>query len=371
MWNEVLGKGKVKYTERYKDPRTGKYRYVSITLESDKPQAQRQALKILNNKIEEKLSETDKDKITLGYVIDKYLEYHKESVTFGTYKRDKGTIDALGRILGRDSFVNQLTTRYVIDSLTKTKKKGVTLNGYRQRLLSMFRWAYNAAHMDRIELMDRFPKFKEETTKKERIQDKFLEEAEMKKLIEEMGHEEWNLVTRILCLSGMRIGEFIALNKEDVDTKNRYIYIRKTYNPVHGGLKDHPKTDDSVRDIYIQDELLDAVKDVNRYVNEKKMLLGLRQCAIFFPNDKGNYIHYDSYRQYLADTSIRVLGRKITPHALRHTHTSLMAGAGVQLEIITRRLGHASSDITRDIYFHITEKLKDRDNEALKNIKIM
>ena len=42
---------------------------------------------------------------------------------------------------------------------------------------------------------------------------------------------------------------------------------------------------------------------------------------------------------------------------------------GVPLDVISRRLGHKSSQITREIYVHITEELQRRDNEAIRGIR--
>ncbi|WP_327204678.1 MULTISPECIES: tyrosine-type recombinase/integrase [Paenibacillus] len=49
------------------------------------------------------------------------------------------------------------------------------------------------------------------------------------------------------------------------------------------------------------------------------------------------------------------LNPDLTPHSLRHTHTSLLAEAEATLEQIMQRLGHANDEITRRIYLHITK----------------
>ena len=64
------------------------------------------------------------------------------------------------------------------------------------------------------------------------------------------------------------------------------------------------------------------------------------------------------------------LGRRVKVHALRHTHASLLLAEGVSIDLISRRLGHENSKITREIYLHITEKLKKRDNEILRGINL-
>lgn len=43
---------------------------------------------------------------------------------------------------------------------------------------------------------------------------------------------------------------------------------------------------------------------------------------------------------------------------LRHTHTSLLAEAGIPLHIIQKRLGHNDESITKAIYLHITSGIR-------------
>ena len=73
----------------------------------------------------------------------------------------------------------------------------------------------------------------------------------------------------------------------------------------------------------------------------------------------------------MRENSQKVLGRKITPHTLHHTHASLLMEQGVDIDSISRRLGHADSRITREIYLHVTQKMKERDNERIKEVKLI
>lgn len=53
-----------------------------------------------------------------------------------------------------------------------------------------------------------------------------------------------------------------------------------------------------------------------------------------------------------------ILNESLTPHSLRHTHTSLLAEAGVGLQEIMERLGHKDDDTTRNVYMHVTKTMK-------------
>ena len=92
---------------------------------------------------------------------------------------------------------------------------------------------------------------------------------------------------------------------------------------------------------------------------------------LFMSDDYGKYISYDAYAKYFRENTERFLGRRLTPHSLRHTHTALLAEAGVSLDVISRRLGHANSGVTRDVYMHVTNKMRDRDRERLKSVKML
>lgn len=52
------------------------------------------------------------------------------------------------------------------------------------------------------------------------------------------------------------------------------------------------------------------------------------------------------------------LNPELTPHSLRHTHTSLLAEAGVSLPQIMERLGHKDEDTTKNVYLHVTKEMK-------------
>lgn len=43
----------------------------------------------------------------------------------------------------------------------------------------------------------------------------------------------------------------------------------------------------------------------------------------------------------------------------------------MSLEAISERLGHSESNITKQVYLHITDKLKEKYNEEIKNVHIL
>jgi integrase len=49
-------------------------------------------------------------------------------------------------------------------------------------------------------------------------------------------------------------------------------------------------------------------------------------------------------------------GPAVAFHALRHTHASMLIASGVDIVTISKRLGHASPDITLRVYGHLFKR---------------
>ena len=146
----------------------------------------------------------------------------------------------------------------------------------------------------------------------------YLEKDELSQLLDNMEIEKWKLLTQFLCLSSLRIGELIALDDKDVDkVEGGYIRISKTYSlPLK--IITSPKTESSAREVFIQPELAECINEMRRIIQTEKIQYN-HSSGLFYPDINGGYLNYDSYRQYFCEQTKAVTGRRITPHACRHT----------------------------------------------------
>lgn len=371
MWAEPLSNGKVKFVERYEDPMTGKDKKVSCTLDKDTRTTRKTAADILADKIRKKLSAAPvvNAKLNLRELIDKYRADQVATKRESTYRRNYFACESLMRILGSDTLICRLNAGYVRKCFNGTGDDNGTLNERLTRLKALLRWGYENDYIDDIRWIDKLKKYPD-PEKRERLQDKFLERAELKELLSEMAIDRWRLLTAFMGLSGLRVGEAIALDSNiDIDFKNRVIHVTKTRDPVNN-VTTEPKTLSSRRDVYMQDELFDLCHKIRAYTLSENLRNGCKS-TLFFCDLNGDYVDYYAYNKYLRETSIRVLGRPITTHVLRHTHVSLMAEAGVDLDVISRRLGHESSRITKDVYYHVTKVAQKAENDRLKNVSLI
>lgn len=347
--------------ERITMPDTGIEKIVSVKISGTGLKAEQDAVRRLNEKIEHI---SDK-RIKLSEAIEQYLKESEKTKKASTVRKYHYELKSFYDIIG-DAYLDHITAGYVRKKLTDSGKNNRTLNGYLKVFKGFWMWAYRCDLVKSREVMDKLVNF-QDTPEKERIQDKYLEPWELKQLFDGMTEYRWLLVSKWLCLTGMRIGELIALERTDV--WGSVIRISKTYDS-NNFVVTAPKSFDSKREIFVQAELKDLIREIDRYVADIKEKCGF-ESDLFFPDYNGGYLPYASYSKYLRETSERVLNRRCTPHIFRHTHCSLLATAGMSLDSISARLGHSDSKITKEIYLHRMAELKEKENQQLNQIHLI
>lgn len=162
-------------------------------------------------------------------------------------------------------------------------------------------------------------------------------------------------------LTGMRIGELLALKWDNVDLNNVTITVCQTLRRVrvyddNGDSESkivtkEPKTEKGNRTIPIPKTLVLALK---KY-----------QLASYNSNDNlvfctktGKPFQYN-YAWYVHKALCRRAGiRETSIHALRHTFASRSIEAGVDVKTVSDLLGHANTQITWNTYVHSTNDSK-------------
>lgn len=209
-----------------------------------------------------------------------------------------------------------------------------------------------------------------EEVEAEAVESKYLEKPKLKHFLESAklyGKENDYPLFLLLAYTGLRISEALALKWSDIDFENYSISISKSiYNSRRKGtdfILDTPKTKTSKRVLTVDDKVFEQLRKLRTFQKEKRFVKRNRPDFDFV------FINYDSQFGYplrLTFVSYRLnrilkiaeINQKITCHTFRHTHTSLLAEAGVDLVSIMDRLGHKDDKTTREIYLHVTAEMK-------------
>lgn len=347
--------------EYYTDPNTGIKKKASVKLSSNSERAKQEAIKRLTAKI----AHINDTKILLSKCVALWLKECERSIKPSTHRKYRITFESIQKIIG-DGYMDKFTAGYIRQKFIESGEMNRTLNGYLKVFKTFWGWAYRNDYIKTPEVADKLQSFPD-TPKKERIQDKYLEPWELSKLLDSMKEKRWSLITEFLALSGLRIGELAALTKSDVSGK--YILVTKTYD-ANNKVVTSAKTYSSRREVYIQAELRECIVRINEYCRFQAEVCGYTSM-LFFPDTNGGYLEYYTYRKYLAENALKSIGKKVVPHTLRHTHCSILASKGMDLQAISDRLGHSDSKITKEIYLHKLEELKEKENRQLDSIHIV
>ena len=101
------------------------------------------------------------------------------------------------------------------------------------------------------------------------------------------------------------------------------------------------------------------------------------EALLFSYNDATNFDDQRPLDITAANSALRRAAKRlgidkpVTTHFFRHTHVSLLADLGVPLRVIQKRVGHSKSDITREIYLHVTTDTQQKYDQLISKLEDM
>lgn len=176
--------------------------------------------------------------------------------------------------------------------------------------------------------------------------------------LDKMPESKYDIKVAILMalFGGMRRGEICGLEETDVDLETGKVEIIKTLNVDIGSIyEDDPKSKTSVRSVYFPQEIISEFRHLILLHKEQQLQLGSKwkgstklikgyMGADMYPGNLWKY-----FNMFQKENGLR----HISFHALRHTHTSMLADMGKSLTEISKQLGHAQQSTTLNIYTHL------------------
>lgn len=183
-------------------------------------------------------------------------------------------------------------------------------------------------------------------------------------------------IVEFLSLNGMRIGELLAIENENVDLINKKLTIdgtiqRKANSKGQYGVKDTTKNLSSYRTIDLTNRSCEILKSC-MLENKKAIQWDTRYTDrnFIFTNYRGNPIYFHRVNEALEKARINLnIKNKITTHTLRHTHISFLTQMGISLKTIMDRVGHSDYRTTLGIYTHVTNQMKNELINKLEDIE--
>ena len=172
--------------------------------------------------------------------------------------------------------------------------------------------------------------------------------------------------------TGVRLGELMGLEWQDVDFKNEIISINRSsqYIADMGVFTKVPKTESSIREIAIPEFIISLLEEYKLWYEEQKSIYGelwTNSDRLFVQAD-GKPMHPSTISKWFVKYVGQIGLPVINFHGLRHTNASLLVAQNVDIAVISARLGHAQISTTLDFYVHPLLSHNRKAGYALENL---
>ena len=153
-----------------------------------------------------------------------------------------------------------------------------------------------------------------------------------------------------LC-TGMRRGEIVALQWDDLNMQTGELHICRQATTVHGNI--HicaPKTKSSIRTVILPPDIVKILAEYKKRINSRWMFPSpVKEDAPYHPS---------AIRKVLDRTLERAECKHVRFHDLRHTFATTALANGMDVKTLSAIIGHISSETTLNIYTHITDNMQ-------------
>jgi integrase len=273
-----------------------------------------------------------KPKTTLPELAIKYMEYAKTNKL--SWERDAYSLKALIGLLGNSSLLEITPLR--IEEYKSNRLQSVS-NATVNRELACLKHMFTKAIHWRICDSNPVKSVKMLKERNERI--RYLTSEEVKRLLECISARIKPIVI-VALHTGMRRNEILKLKKEDIDFKQRLIFIKNSKNG-------------KPREIPMAEQVYDALKSSSS-------------------QSKSQYVFSEHQSRHIVDirggfgNALRQAGiENFRFHDLRHTFASHLVMSGIDLLTVKELLGHQSINMTLR-YAHLSPDHKRKAVESLK-----
>ena len=373
MWIEERQSKKgtrYKYCERFELP-NGEIRKVSVIFNTNSSHARKQATIELQRKYEQVVKEIDINKVVTYYdVAMSWLEHTEPTVKRSTHINHTIYVNKIFSYIDKALPIADLTAVILEDVLHKVYYVENLSYSYTRATFTTMKAIYK--HAKRKKLIPSLIDFEDIEIKKKpfshsdiaKKQNKFLDAVELKETLMQLSKidSRISLLFEFVSLTGLRIGELLALRYSDYDKENATININGTiqydYKNSSEIKRGTPKNIYSVRDISLSDRAV-SILDSIMLENKRRSLWfeGYIDHGYIFTSGRGNPYDIQFLNRRLK--GVHIEGKHLTTHIFRHTHISMLAELGVPLKTIMQRVGHNDPNTTLSIYTHVTKSMHD------------
>lgn len=178
-----------------------------------------------------------------------------------------------------------------------------------------------------------------------------LTREEMQRFLIQAKEEGYHELFLLELTTGLRRGELLALQWEDLNFKTGELRVTKQVSRLHGKLTvTEPKTKASARTVILPPAVTELLRARQKVTGSRWM----------FPSPKRVDVPLDpaAVRKLMDRLLERARCKKVRFHDLRHTFATTALEYGMDVKTLSTVIGHSSAATTLNIYTHITDEMR-------------
>lgn len=178
---------------------------------------------------------------------------------------------------------------------------------------------------------------------------------ELRQFLDETRRDRLHPCWVVAATTGLRRGELLGLRWVDVDLDREVLSVKRSRVAAGYDISEGTTKSGRGRRVDLDPETVTVLRRRRARQLEERMAWGeaWADTDLVFTREDGNGLHPHTVSQAFKRSVPRTDVPVIRFHDLRHTHATLMLGAGVHPKVVQERLGHASIQITLDTYSHV------------------
>ena len=182
---------------------------------------------------------------------------------------------------------------------------------------------------------------------------KVLSREDMQKVLIQAKEENYYELFLLEFATGLRLGELMALQWDDVDLVTGELRINKQVNLVGSKLViSEPKTKAAVRTLILPPSVRKVLAEYKTRVNSRWLFPSPKKDDLpIIPSAVSRRLH--TLLEHAGCEQVRF-------HDLRHTFATNALAHGMDIKTLSTILGHVSSATTLNTYSHVTDEMRQR-----------
>lgn len=292
------------------------------------------------------------DKNCLYKEIERWtVKYKKNSVKPSSYKRFMNSLQLIGRYSIAEKCLQDLTTDDLQNFLNEMVDDEYARETIKKPFKLICEFLEHSLYLGTIQKpIHKGVKMPSESAvlKKKRniVAYDEREQAKLCRVLERGDSPCW-LAALLMLDTGMRVGEVMALDWDDIDWRRRCVYINKTVI-VGEKRRDHyvqsePKTVSSVRHVALSTRVQRILKQLMEDGDE----------GFIFHDEFGNPMRYPCMKYWIRKACEEAEVKYRGLHVFRHTFATNCYYKGCDVKLLSKMLGHANVATTYNMYIHL------------------